>query len=78
LTLKDGRVLVKNPKTVRGQPEDPMDTDEVIAKAKELIVPVLGKGQSTHLIEVLETIDRMDDVRKLRPLLQLQMSDSTN
>ena len=70
LTLKDGRVFVKNPQTVRGQPEDPMDTGEVVAKAHGLIAPVLGEAQAARLIETLLTIDRLDDVRRLRPLLQ--------
>jgi len=70
LTLKDGRVFVKNPQTVRGQPENPMDTNEVVAKARGLMAPVLGEAQTEHLIEVLLKIDQLDDVRKLRPLLQ--------
>lgn len=70
LTLRDGRILVKNPQTVRGQPEDPMDTGEVIAKAEGLIGPVLGSAKTARLIETFAAIDRLDDVRKLRPLLQ--------
>jgi len=72
LTLKDGRVLGKNPQTVRGQPEDPMETSEVIAKAEGLIAPVLGGEKTTRLIEMLVAIDRLDDVRQLRPLLRLE------
>lgn len=72
LTLKDGRVFVKNPQTVRGQPEDPMETDEVLAKAEMLIGPVLGAVKTAKLLTALAEIDRLDDVRKLRPLLQLE------
>ncbi len=42
LTLRDGRVFVKNPQTVRGQPEDPMSVGEVLSKARSLVEPVLG------------------------------------
>lgn len=70
LTLKDGRVFVKNPQTVRGQPEDPMTLDEVLFKAQGLIEPVLGAAQTAKLLETLTAIDRLPDLRALRPLLQ--------
>lgn len=71
LTLRDGRVFVKNPQTVRGQPEDPMSLQEVIAKAEGLIGPVLGGDQTRRLIDALVAIDGIADLRTLRPLLQL-------
>jgi 2-methylcitrate dehydratase PrpD len=70
LTLNDGRVLVKNPQTVRGQPEDPMTLDEVLSKAAGLIDPVLGAARTARLLEALVAIETLPDVRALRPLLQ--------
>jgi 2-methylcitrate dehydratase PrpD len=70
LTLNDGRVFVKNPQTVRGQPEDPMTLDEVLFKAQGLIEPVLGAVQTRGLLNALMTIEALPDVGALRPLLQ--------
>jgi hypothetical protein len=47
-----------------------MTRDEVIAKARGLMAPVLGASISTKLIDRLLDIDKLKDVRELRPLLQ--------
>lgn len=74
LALRDGRFFLKQPETVRGQPEDPMNTDEVMNKASGLIVPVLGKEKADALIGMLLSIETLDDLRKLRPVLHLPAS----
>jgi len=47
-----------------------MSRAEVIEKARDLIVPILGRETSERLIEAVFAIERMTDIRKLRSLLQ--------
>src|SRR5712691_4379077 len=44
VTLNDGTRLSERVEHVRGTPENPMTTEEVVAKARELMTPVLGSG----------------------------------
>jgi 2-methylcitrate dehydratase PrpD len=68
--LADGTHLSERVENARGTPENPMTRDEVIAKARGLMTPVLGASISTKLIDRLLDIDKIKDVRELRPLLQ--------
>jgi len=47
-----------------------MTRDEIVAKARDLMAPILGLAQCTNLIERVLNLDRAKDVRELRPLLQ--------
>jgi hypothetical protein len=42
----------------------------VVAKARDLTAPVLGKDKADRLIETVYAIETVSDVRNLRPLLQ--------
>jgi hypothetical protein len=55
---------------VRGTPRNPMSRPEVIDKARDLIAPILGRDTSTRLIDTVYAIEKLGDVRGLRPLLQ--------
>jgi 2-methylcitrate dehydratase PrpD len=70
VTLADGTHLSERNDTVRGTPEDPMSKDEIIAKARDLITPVLGAETCTKLIEKVFGLEQVKDIRELRPLLQ--------
>ena len=70
LRLRNGRELRHHAKAVRGTPDNPMTRAEVEAKASDLLAPVLGKARARRLCDMLWSIDRVDDVRKLRPLLR--------
>ena len=70
VTLSDGSVMTERSDTVRGTPENPMSTEEVAAKARDLVGPVLGDGQCASLIETILALDNVRDLRALRPLLQ--------
>jgi 2-methylcitrate dehydratase PrpD len=70
ITLADGTRLSERNDTVRGTPEDPMTKEEIIAKARDLITPVLGAEKCTKLIEKVFGLEQIKDVRELRPLLQ--------
>ena len=70
VTLTDGTRLTERVEHVRGTPENPMTRDEVVAKARELMTPVLGGATCSNLIERVLALDTVKDVRELRPLLQ--------
>jgi len=55
---------------VRGTFENPMPRDEVIAKASDLIAPVLGAATFTKLRDKILDIENVKSVLELRPLLQ--------
>jgi 2-methylcitrate dehydratase PrpD len=70
IELADGTQLSERVSAVRGTPRNPMARVEVIAKARDLMEPVLGKDAAAHLIETVFELERADDIRNLRRLLQ--------
>jgi len=70
VTLNDGTKLTERVEHVRGTPENPMTRDEVVAKARELMTPVLGAATCSSLIEQVLALDNVKDIRELRHLLQ--------
>src|SRR5229473_574219 len=70
VTLTDGTRLSERVEHVRGTPENSMSRDEVIAKARELMTPVLGAAKTSKLIDQVLGLDNVKDIRELRPLLQ--------
>jgi len=70
IELVDGSRLERRVEAVRGTPRNPMQREEVAAKARDLMGPVLGAEQTRRLIETIFAIEALDDVLRLRPLLQ--------
>jgi len=70
LTLADGAQLTQWVKDVRGTVDNPMTREEVAAKARDLIAPVLGATAAASLIEKALALETVKDLRDLRPLLQ--------
>ena len=70
VTLTDGKVLSERVEAVRGTADNPMTRDEVAAKARELMTPVLGVPTTAKLIERIFDLENVKSVRDLRPLLQ--------
>jgi 2-methylcitrate dehydratase PrpD len=68
--LNDGTKLTERVEHVRGTPENPMTRDEVVAKARELMAPVLGAATCSNLIDRVLAIENVKDIRELRPLLR--------
>ncbi len=66
----DGTRLSERISAVRGTPRNPASRAEVIDKARDLTVPVLGREKSERLIETVYAIETVTDVRTLQPLLQ--------
>jgi 2-methylcitrate dehydratase PrpD len=72
LTLGDGTRLTHRLDNVRGTPENPMTREEVVAKARDLITPVLGEQKCAALIAKIFALESVGNIRELRPLLQLK------
>ena len=70
VTLNDGMKFSERVDNVRGTMENPMPREEVIAKARDLIAPVLGAATSQKLIDKVFDIENVKSVLELRPLLQ--------
>jgi 2-methylcitrate dehydratase PrpD len=70
VTLNDGKSFAERVEAVRGTSENPMTRDEVIAKARDLIVPVLGATVAAQLIKVVFDIENVKSILELRRLLQ--------
>ena len=68
--LADGRKWERVVEHVPGTPGNPMTTEEVATKARDLMVPVLGNSGAT-LTEKLLALDTVADMRTLRPLMQI-------
>jgi 2-methylcitrate dehydratase PrpD len=66
----DGRTLSHRTYEVRGTPGNPMDADEVAAKALDLMAPVLGTARANELIATVFKLDSFGPVSGLRWLLQ--------
>jgi hypothetical protein len=48
-----------------------MTRDEVVAKSRDLIAPVVGEASCNKLIDKVLALETVKDVRELRPLLQI-------
>jgi len=70
VTLTDGTRLTERVEAVRGTPENPMNREEIVAKARDLMTPVLGADSSDKLIDRLLALETLKDIRELRPVLQ--------
>jgi 2-methylcitrate dehydratase PrpD len=70
ITLTDGKTLSERVDDVRGTAENPMTREEVVAKCRDLINPVLGISRCAKLIDTVLALENVKDIRELRPLLQ--------
>ena len=72
ITTRDGRRLRHHTKAVRGTAANPMPRAEVEAKARDLLLPVIGPRRTTRLVDTVWHIEGLKDARALRPLLQVK------
>jgi 2-methylcitrate dehydratase PrpD len=70
IRLRDGRVLERHTKAVRGSAENPMTRAEVDEKSYALMAPVIGKARARKLCDALWDVEKIRDMRALRPLLR--------
>ncbi len=71
VNLKDGRHLQHYTPNARGSAPNPMTRKEVDEKCFDLIAPVFGKVRARKLCDAIWNIEKVQDVRTLRPLLQV-------
>ncbi|MDP1538145.1 MAG: MmgE/PrpD family protein [Burkholderiales bacterium] len=72
LFTRDGRRLRHHTRAVRGTAANPMPRGEVAAKARDLLLPVIGARRTRRLIDTVWNIERVRDARALRPLLTVK------
>ncbi|MBZ5607370.1 MAG: MmgE/PrpD family protein [Acidobacteriia bacterium] len=70
VTLADGTRLSEHIDAVRGTAENPMSREEVVAKSRDLMSPVLGAQKCAGLIERILALENLKSARELRALLQ--------
>jgi len=68
--FNDRTRIVEHVMAVRGTPSNPMTREEVVAKARELMAPVLGAANSASIIDKLLGLENVKNILELRPLLQ--------
>jgi 2-methylcitrate dehydratase PrpD len=71
ITLADGRALSHHTRFPPGTPQNPLTTDQVNAKVRDLIGPVLGPDKTERLVAMVNGLDRLEDARALTPLLAI-------
>src|SRR5580765_8179246 len=70
ISFTDGSRASERVAAVRGTSDNPMTRAEVVAKARDLLTPVLGATTAGRLIESVLTLEAVKDIRTLRPFLQ--------
>lgn len=71
VTLQDGRTVAHFTRHPPGTKENPLDTVGVNAKVRDLMVPVLGADRTEAIIERINSLEDLRDMRELRAFLTL-------
>jgi 2-methylcitrate dehydratase PrpD len=69
IVLRDGRALEKTTSVVRGDALSPVPRDEITAKFVVLTAPIFGEGQARKIVDAVDDVDGLVDVRTLTSLL---------
>jgi 2-methylcitrate dehydratase PrpD len=69
IMLDAGTALRHHAKAVRGTPFNPMTWDEVVAKAHDLMAPVIGEAASRQVVETVRRVDTLGDIGDLARLM---------
>ena len=72
ITTRAGQRFARRLMTYRGTPENPASNDEVQAKARNLVTPVIGSERGEALIEAISKLEKVKDMREFRALLATQ------
>jgi 2-methylcitrate dehydratase PrpD len=70
VTLAGGQKLTERVEAVRGTAENPMTREEVVAKCRALMAPVLGAAATAKAIDRVMALEGVKNVRELGALLQ--------
>ncbi|MDR6660483.1 2-methylcitrate dehydratase PrpD [Tardiphaga robiniae] len=66
--MMDGKKVEHFTKFPPGTKENPLSTEAVSAKTRDLIAPVLGAEKAKKLIDQINNLEKVKDIRSLRPL----------
>lgn len=70
IRLRDGHELTQKVRHVRGTPKNPMENREIVAKAIDLMRPVLGETRSQEIVERVMNVENERDAGDLARLLR--------
>jgi 2-methylcitrate dehydratase PrpD len=71
VSLRDGRTVSHFTRHPPGTKENPLDSEGVNRKVRDLIEPILGARRTQAVIERVSALETMGSVRDLRPFLTL-------
>ena len=69
VALRDGRILEETTTVPRGDAENPVPPEELVAKFLELASPVLGPTRARRVVEAAHAVETLKNVRELTALL---------
>src|SRR5215469_1775533 len=69
VTLRDGRTISHFTRHPPGTKQNPLSTERVSEQARSLMTPVLGAERTEEVVGRVNALEKLDDVRELRPLL---------
>ena len=69
IALRDGRSVTETTTVVRGDAAAPIDHAELIAKFRALAAPILGDSRTQAVVDTVDRIEELKDVRDLTALL---------
>jgi len=69
VTLRDGRTVSHFTRHAPGTKENPLDTAGVVAKARNLMSPVIGASRTNEVIDRVNGLEQLRSVRELANLL---------
>ena len=70
VSLKDGRRLEQSVTAQRGDYRNPVTRDELLAKFRFLATETLGESKTSQVIDAVESLEKLDNVRELTGLLR--------
>jgi 2-methylcitrate dehydratase PrpD len=69
VTLRNGKTVSHLTRHPPGTKENPLDTGGLNAKVRDLMAPVLGAQKTEAIIQRVNALEALDDIRKLQPFL---------
>src|SRR5438876_6938993 len=72
VTLRNGQTISHFTRHPPGTKENPLNTERVNEKARSLMTPVLGAERTETVIRRVNALEKLNEVRELRPLLASQ------
>jgi len=72
VTLRNGKTVSHLTRHPPGTKENPLDTEGLNAKVRDLMAPVLGAERTEAVIQHVNALEALDNVQKLRPFMTLR------